>query len=81
MLGRSLLSECKMGTSKSFHLVLELIMAFSARLKHGEQGGITRKIRDVEKLFYKRAKGLRLFTMEKQQIRKKSENVSCHLLL
>lgn len=41
-------------------------MAFSARLKHGEQGEITRKIRDVEKLFYERANGLMLFTMEKQ---------------
>lgn len=55
-----------MGTFQSFHFILELIMAFSARLKHGEQGEITRKIRDVEKLFYERANGLMLFTMEKQ---------------
>lgn len=55
-----------MCTPKSFQLVLNLIMGFSARLRHNDQGGITSKIRDVEKLFYERVKRFILFTVEKQ---------------
>lgn len=55
-------------------------MACSARLKHAEQGGTARKIRDVENLFDERAKGLMLFTVEKQQIRTDLK-MSQHLLL
>lgn len=41
-------------------------MSFSARLKHSDQGGITSKIRDVERLFYEKVERLILFPMEKQ---------------
>lgn len=39
---------------------------FSARLKHSDQGGLTRNIRTVEKLCYERVERLIMFAMEKQ---------------